>query len=400
MENNEVVIVSALRTPIGQVGGSLKNISAVQLGSHVIKAVIDKAGVCGEQIDEVIMGNVLQAGLGQNPARQSAILAGLPEHVSAFTLNKVCGSGLKAVHLAAQAISTGDAEIVVAGGMENMSQAPYLSMGARDGFRMGDQKLIDSMVHDGLWCAFNDYHMGITAENICDQYEVTRQEQDEFAAWSQEKAAIAINDGKFKDEIVAVEIPQRKGKAIYFDKDEYVKAGTTVEKLGKLRPAFKKDGRVTAGNASGINDGAAAVLMMSLRKAKELGIEPLSMIRANASAAVDPSVMGIGPVSATKKALNKLELTINDMDLIEANEAFAAQTLAVGKELQFSEDKVNVNGGAIALGHPIGASGARILTTLIHELKRRNGKYGLSTLCIGGGQGISTIIENYEMRGV
>ena len=400
MENNEVVIVSALRTPIGQVGGSLKNISAVQLGSHVIKAVIDKAGVCGEQIDEVIMGNVLQAGLGQNPARQSAILAGLPEHVSAFTLNKVCGSGLKAVHLAAQAISTGDAEIVVAGGMENMSQAPYLSMGARDGFRMGDQKLIDSMVHDGLWCAFNDYHMGITAENICDQYEVTRQEQDEFAAWSQEKAAIAINDGKFEDEIVAVEIPQRKGESIYFDKDEYVKAGTTVEKLGKLRPAFKKDGRVTAGNASGINDGAAAVLMMSLRKAKELGIEPLAKIRGNASAAVDPSLMGIGPVPATKKALNKLGLTINDMDLIEANEAFAAQTLAVGKELQFSEDKVNVNGGAIALGHPIGASGARILTTLIHELKRRNGKYGLSTLCIGGGQGISTIIENYEMRGV
>ncbi|WP_026559831.1 acetyl-CoA C-acetyltransferase [Bacillus sp. J37] len=400
MENNEVVIVSALRTPIGQVGGSLKNISAVQLGSHVIKAVIDKAGVCGEQIDEVIMGNVLQAGLGQNPARQSAILAGLPEHVSAFTLNKVCGSGLKAVLLAAQAISTGDAEIVVAGGMENMSQAPYLSMGARDGFRMGDQKLIDSMIHDGLWCAFNDYHMGITAENICDQYEVTRQEQDEFAAWSQEKAAIAINDGKFEDEIVAVEIPQRKGESIYFDKDEYVKAGTTVEKLGKLRPAFKKDGRVTAGNASGINDGAAAVLMMSLRKAKELGIEPLAKIRGNASAAVDPSLMGIGPVPATKKALNKLGLTINDMDLIEANEAFAAQTLAVGKELQFSEDKVNVNGGAIALGHPIGASGARILTTLIHELKRRNGKYGLSTLCIGGGQGISTIIENYEMRGV
>ncbi len=400
MENNEVVIVSALRTPIGQFGGSLKNISAVQLGSHVIKAVIEKVGISGDQIDEVIMGNVLQAGLGQNPARQSAIHAGLPEHVSAFTLNKVCGSGLKAVHLATQAILTGDAEIVVAGGMENMSQAPYLSMGAREGFRMGDQKLIDSMIHDGLWCAFNDYHMGITAENICDQYEVTRQEQDEFAAWSQEKAAIAINEGKFKDEIVAIEIPQRKGESIYFDKDEYVKAGTTVEKLGKLRPAFKKDGRVTAGNASGINDGAAAVLMMSLRKAKELGIEPLAKIRRNASAAVDPSLMGIGPVPATKKALNKLGFTINDIDLIEANEAFAAQALAVGKELQFRKDKVNVNGGAIALGHPIGASGARILTTLIHELKRRNGKYGLATLCIGGGQGVSTIIENYETRGV
>jgi len=400
MENNEVVVVSALRTPIGQFGGSLKNISAVQLGSHVIKALIEKVGISGDQIDEVIMGNVLQAGLGQNPARQSAIHAGLPEHVSAYTLNKVCGSGLKAVHLATQAILTGDAEIVVAGGMENMSQAPYLSMGARDGFRMGDQKLIDSMIHDGLWCAFNDYHMGITAENICDQYEVTRQEQDEFAAWSQEKAAIAINEGKFKDEIVAIEIPQRKGESIYFDKDEYVKAGTQVEKLGKLRPAFKKDGRVTAGNASGINDGAAAVLMMSLRKAKEFGLEPLAKIRGNASAAVDPSLMGIGPVPATKKALSKLGLTINDMDLIEANEAFAAQALAVGKELRFSKDKVNVNGGAIALGHPIGASGARILTTLIHELKRRNGKYGLATLCIGGGQGVSTIIENYETRGV
>ncbi|HZH58828.1 MAG TPA: acetyl-CoA C-acetyltransferase [Metabacillus sp.] len=399
MDHNEVVIVSALRTPIGQFGGSLKNVSAVQLGSYVIKAVLKQVGVRGDQVDEVIMGNVLQAGLGQNPARQSALLAGIPEHVSSFTLNKVCGSGLKAIHLATQAILTGDAEIVVAGGMENMSQAPYLSMGARDGFRMGDQKLIDSMIHDGLWCAFNDYHMGITAENICDQYEITRQEQDEFAAWSQEKAAKAIKEGKFKDEIVTVEIPQRKGEPILFDTDEYVKAGTTVEKLEKLSPAFKKDGRVTAGNASGINDGAAAVLMMGLRKAKELGIEPLVTIRANASAAVDPSIMGIGPVPATKKALKRVELSINDLDLIEANEAFAAQALAVGKELQFSKDKLNVNGGAIALGHPIGASGARILTTLIHELKRRNGTYGLATLCIGGGQGVSTIIENYETRG-
>lgn len=394
--NNEVVIVSALRAPIGQFGGSLKNVSAVQLGSQVIKAFLDQVGVRGDQIDEVIMGNVLQAGLGQNPARQSAILAGLPDHVSAFTLNKVCGSGLKAVHLATQAILTGDSEIVVAGGMENMSQAPYLSMEARDGFRMGDKKLIDSMIHDGLWCAFNDYHMGITAENLCDQYELTRQEQDEFAAWSQEKAVKAIHEGTFKDEIVAVEIPQRKGEPIIFDTDEYVKRGTTVEKLGKLRAAFKKDGRVTAGNASGINDGAAAVLMMSLRKARELGIKPLVTIRANASAAVDPSVMGIGPVPATKKALRKAGLSINDLDLIEANEAFAAQALAVGKELQFSKNQLNVNGGAIALGHPIGASGARILMTLIHELKRRNGKYGLATLCIGGGQGVSTIIENYE----
>ncbi|TXC90650.1 acetyl-CoA C-acetyltransferase [Metabacillus litoralis] len=396
MVHNEVVIVSALRTPIGQFGGSLKNLSAVQLGAHVIKAVLEQVGVWGDQVDEVIMGNVLQAGLGQNPARQSAIHAGLPEHVSAFTVNKVCGSGLKTVHLATQAILTGDAEIVVAGGMENMSQAPYLSMAAREGYRMGDQKLIDSMIHDGLWCAFNDYHMGITAENICDQFEVTRQEQDEFAAWSQEKAAIAIKEGKFKDEIVEVEIPQRKGEPISFDTDEYVKVETTVETLEKLKPAFKKDGRITAGNASGINDGAAAVLMMSLRKAKELGIEPLVTIRANASAAVDPSIMGIAPVPATKKALSKADLTINDLDLIEANEAFAAQALAVGKELQFSKEKLNVNGGAIALGHPIGASGARILTTLIHELKRRNGKYGLAALCIGGGQGVSTIIENYE----
>ncbi|WP_175638511.1 acetyl-CoA C-acetyltransferase [Metabacillus schmidteae] len=400
MDKNDVVIVSALRTPIGQFGGSLKDVSAVQLGSHVIRAVIDQVGICGDQIDEVIMGNVLQAGLGQNPARQAAILAGLPEHVSAFTINKVCGSGLKAVHLATQSILTGDAEMIVAGGMENMSQAPYLSMGAREGYRMGNQKLIDSMIHDGLWCAFNDYHMGITAENICDQFEITRQEQDVFAAWSQEKAANAIVEGKFKDEIVPIEIPQRKGDSFHFDTDEYVKPGTTAEKLGKLRPAFKKDGRVTAGNASGINDGAAAVLIMSLRKAKELGIKPLVTIRANTTAAVDPSIMGIGPVPATNKALSKAGLTIQDLDLIEANEAFAAQALAVGKELQFPNDKLNVNGGAIALGHPIGASGARILTTLIHELKRRNGKYGLASLCIGGGQGASTIIENYETRGV
>lgn len=395
MSQNEVVIVSALRTPIGQFGGSLKNISAVQLGSIAINAVMERAGVNGDMIDEVIMGNVLQAGLGQNPARQAAIGAGLPQHVSSFTINKVCGSGLKAVHLASQAILTGDAEIVIAGGMENMSQAPYLTMGAREGYKMGDQKMIDSMIHDGLWCAFNDYHMGITAENICDQYNLSRQEQDEFAAWSQEKAEKALKEGRFKDEIVPVTIPQRKGEPVLFDKDEYVKPGTTVEKLEKLRPAFKKDGRVTAGNASGINDGAAAVLMMSARKAKELGIKPLAAIRANASAAVDPGIMGIGPVPATKKALKKARIRVEDLDLIEANEAFAAQSLAVGKDLQFSKDKLNVNGGAIALGHPIGASGTRVLTTLIHELKRRNGKYGLATLCIGGGQGVSTIIEAY-----
>lgn len=395
MSQNEVVIVSALRTPIGQFGGSLKNISAVQLGSIVIKAVMERTGIKGDMIDEVIMGNVLQAGLGQNPARQAAIGAGLPQHVSSFTINKVCGSGLKAVHLASQAILTGDAEIVIAGGMENMSQAPYITMGAREGYKMGDQKLIDSMIHDGLWCAFNDYHMGITAENICDHYELTRQEQDEFAAWSQEKAEKALKERRFKDEIVSVTIPQRKGEPLLFDQDEYVKPGTTVEKLEKLRPAFKKDGRVTAGNASGINDGAAAVLMMSARKAEELGIKPLAAIKANASAAVDPSMMGIGPVPATKKALEKARLRVEDLDLIEANEAFAAQSLAVGKDLQFSKEKLNVNGGAIALGHPIGASGTRVLTTLIHELKRRNGKYGLATLCIGGGQGVSTIIEAY-----
>ncbi|MFV2048113.1 acetyl-CoA C-acetyltransferase [Metabacillus sp. YM-086] len=395
MSQDEVVIVSALRTPIGQFGGSLKNISAVQLGAIVIKAVMERTDINGDMIDEVIMGNVLQAGLGQNPARQAAIEAGLPQHVSSFTINKVCGSGLKAVHLASQAILTGDAEIIIAGGMENMSQAPYITMGAREGYKMGDQKLIDSMIHDGLWCAFNDYHMGITAENICDEYELSRQEQDEFAAWSQEKAEKALKEGKFKDEIVPVTIPQRKGEPLLFDKDEYVKPGTTVEKLEKLRPAFKKDGRVTAGNASGINDGAAAVLMMSARKAEELGIKPLAAIKANASATVDPSIMGIGPVPATKKALEKARLSVEDLDLIEANEAFAAQSLAVGKDLQFSKDKLNVNGGAIALGHPIGASGTRVLTTLIHELKRRNARYGLATLCIGGGQGVSTIIEAY-----
>jgi acetyl-CoA C-acetyltransferase len=389
-----VVIVTATRTPIGSFGGSLKEISAVQLGATVIKAVLNSAGIKGDQVDEVIMGNVLQAGLGQNPARQAAIHAGMPQHVPALTINKVCGSGLKAVHLATQAILTGDAEIVVAGGMENMSQAPYLSMGAREGLRMGDQKLVDSMIHDGLWCAFNDYHMGITAENICDQYELTREAQDKFSAWSQEKAMHAIKEGRFKDEITAVEIPQRKGDPIVFDQDEYVKPGTTAEKLAKLKPAFKRDGSVTAGNASGINDGAAAVLVMSRRKAEELGITPLATIVANASAAIDPSVMGLGPVSATKKALEKAGLTVEDLNLIEANEAFAAQSLAVGKELQFSKEILNVNGGAIALGHPIGASGARILVTLLHELKRRDEKYGLATLCIGGGQGVSTIIKN------
>lgn len=391
--NDEVVIVSASRTAIGKFGGSLKDVSAVQLGATVINSVIEKAGIKHDQVDEVIMGNVLQAGLGQNVARQSAIKAGIPENISSFTVNKVCGSGLKAVHLATQAILVGDAEIVIAGGTENMSQAPYLLLNARDGFRMGDQKLVDSLIHDGLTCSFNEYHMGITAENLSERYEISREEQDKFAASSQQKAAEAQSSGIFKDEIVPVKVPQRRGEPIIFDSDEYIRHGTTVESLAKLKPAFKKDGTVTAGNASGINDGAAAVLLMSRRKAEELNIKPMATIVANASGGVDPSVMGIGPVPATKKALEKAQLTIDDIHLIEANEAFAAQSLAVGKELQFPKERLNVNGGAIALGHPIGASGARILVTLIHELMRREEKYGLATLCIGGGQGVSTIIK-------
>jgi acetyl-CoA C-acetyltransferase len=396
VSQQEVVIVSAVRTAIGSFNGALKDVEAPKLGATVIQEALAKAGVKPEQVDEVIMGNVLQAGLGQNPARQAAILAGLPESVSSMTINKVCGSGLKAVHLATQAIVAGDAEIVVAGGMENMSRAPYLLKNARNGFKMGDQKLVDSMISDGLWCAFNDYHMGITAENLCDKYKITREEQDEFAAWSQEKAAKAIEEEKFKEEIVPVVIPQRKGDPIVFEQDEYPRIGTTVEKLASLKPAFKKDGSVTAGNASGINDGAAAVVVMSKKKAEELGIKPLVTIKANASAGVDPSIMGIGPVSAVKKVLEKASLSMEDIELIEANEAFAAQSLAVDRELRFNRDILNVNGGAIALGHPIGASGARILVTLIHEMRRRKAKKGLATLCIGGGQGVATIVELAE----
>ncbi|MBD1380776.1 acetyl-CoA C-acetyltransferase [Metabacillus arenae] len=393
MLQQEVVIVSAVRTPIGNFSGSLKDISATKLGALVIKSALEKAGISPEQVSEVIMGNVLQAGLGQNPARQASIQANIPKEVPALTINKVCGSGLKAVHLAVQSILVGDADIIVAGGMENMSQAPYLLKEARSGFRMGDQKAVDSMVHDGLWCAFNDYHMGITAENLCEQYELTREELDQFAARSQQNAVAAIEAGRFEDEIVPVEIPQRKGEPIVFAKDEFPRAGTTAEKLAGLRPAFKKDGIVTAGNASGINDGAAAVVVMSKQKADELGLEPIATIRANASAGVDPSIMGIGPVPATKKALEKAGLSIEDINLIEANEAFAAQSVSVGKELNFDDEILNVNGGAIALGHPIGASGARILVTLLHELKRRDERYGLATLCIGGGQGVATVIE-------
>lgn len=391
--SSEVVIVSAVRTAIGSFLGSLKDVSAPDLGAIVIKEALNRAGILPKDVDEVIMGNVLQAGLGQNPARQAAIKAKLPENVPSMTINKVCGSGLKAVHLARQAIVAGDADIVVAGGMENMSQAPYLLKNGRDGFKMGDQKLIDSMISDGLWCAFNDYHMGITAENLCDRYSITREEQDEFAQQSQVKAAKAIESGKFKEEIVPVEIPQRKGDPVVFAQDEYVKASTTTEKLGKLRPAFKKEGSVTAGNASGINDGAAAFVIMSKEKAEELGVQPLATILANANAGVDPSVMGIGPVQAVKNALQKADMSLSEIDLIEANEAFAAQSIAVDRELHFDKDKLNVNGGAIALGHPIGASGARILVTLLHEMKRRQAKSGLATLCIGGGQGVATIVQ-------
>ncbi len=393
MSATEVVIVSAVRTAIGSFNGSLKGISAPELGAIAIKGALEKAGVKPEAVDEVILGNVLQSGLGQNPARQAALKAGLPETVSAFTVNKVCGSGMKAVHLAAQAIAAGDAEVVIAGGMENMSRAPYVLNNAREGFKMGNQTLVDTMIQDGLWCAFNDYHMGVTAENLSEKYDISREEQDEFSARSQQKAAKAIEDGKFKDEIVPVVIPQRKGDPVVFETDEYPKKGTTAEKLAALRPAFKKNGTVTAGNASGLNDGAAVLIVMSKKKALELGVTPLVTIKGKASAGVDPSIMGIGPVEAVKKALKKAEISIEELELIEANEAFAAQSIAVDRELHFNQEILNVNGGAIALGHPIGASGARILVTLIHEMKRREAKTGLATLCIGGGQGVATIVE-------
>ncbi|WP_071393161.1 acetyl-CoA C-acetyltransferase [Bacillus tuaregi] len=391
--SNEVVIVSAVRTPIGSFLGSLTNVAATQLGAIVIKGALEKAGVSADQVDDVIMGNVLQAGLGQNPARQAALAAGVPQEASAITINKVCGSGLQSVHMATQAILAGDAEIVVAGGMENMSAASYVLKGARNGFKMGDQKIQDSMIQDGLWCAMNDYHMGVTAENLAAKYEISREEQDEFSAWSQQKAQAAIEANRFADEIIPVEIPGRKGQVTVFSQDEFPRFNTTAESLGKLRPAFKKDGSVTAGNASGINDGAAAFVVMSRKKAEELGVKPLVTVKANASAGVDPSIMGIGPVPAVKKALEKASVSLEDIDLVEANEAFAAQSIAVDRELQFNKEKLNVNGGAIALGHPIGASGARILVSLIHEMQKRDAKTGLATLCIGGGQGVATIVE-------
>lgn len=391
---NSIVIASAVRTATGAFGGAFSKVSAVDLGAAAIKAALEKANISADSVDEVIMGNVLQAGLGQNPARQAAMRAGLPETCPSMTINKLCGSGLKAVHLAYQAIAAGEADIVVAGGMENMSQAPFVLKGAREGFKMGDQKLVDTLLGDGLVCAFNDYHMGITAENLAEKYEISRNEQDAFAVKSQNRAEAAITSGRFKDEIVPVEVQQRKGDPIIVDQDEHPKFGSTLEKVGKLRPAFKKDGTVTAANASGINDGAAALVVMSGKKARELGVTPLVTIKANGSAGVDPSIMGIGPVNAVKKALKKAGMELTDIDLVEANEAFAAQALSVMKELGMSEENVNVNGGAIALGHPIGASGARILVTLIHELKKREQKYGLATLCIGGGMGVATIIEN------
>ena len=389
----EVVIVSAVRTAIGAYGGSLKDISAVQLGTIVAKEALKRANVDATIVDEVIFGNVLQAGLGQNVARQVAVHAGIPVEVPSFTVNKVCGSGLKSVALAAQAIMAGEADVILAGGTENMSQAPYLLKSARWGQRMGDGVIEDYMVKDGLWDIFNDTHMGVTAENIAEKYSFTREEQDNVALMSQNRAEAAIKNGKFKDEIVAVEVPQRRKDPIVVDTDEFPRFGSTIEALGKLRPAFKSDGTVTAGNASGINDGAAAFIIMSKEKAEELGLTPLATIASYASAGVEPSVMGTGPIPATKKALAKINMTIADLDLVEANEAFAAQALSVIKELNLDVEKTNVNGGAIALGHPIGASGARILVSLLYEMGKRDAKNGLATLCIGGGQGIAMIVK-------
>ena len=390
----EIVIASACRTAIGSFGGTLKNTPAVELGATVIKEAVNRAGLKPEQVDEVIFGNVLQAGLGQNPARQAALKAGLPETSTAFTVNIVCGSGLKSVALAAGLIQAGDADIIVAGGMENMSLAPYAMPAARWGARMFNTNMVDVMVNDGLWDAFNNYHMGITAENVAEQWGLTREMQDEFALASQQKAEAAIKAGKFKDEIVPVMIPQKKGDPVAFDTDEFPRFGATIEALAKLKPAFKKDGgTVTAGNASGINDSAAAVVVMTKEKAEELGIKPLATIVSYATGGVDPKIMGTGPIPASRKAMEKAGVTIKDIDLVEANEAFAAQSLAVAHDLEFDMDKVNVNGGAIALGHPIGASGCRILVTLLYEMQKRDSKLGLATLCIGGGQGQALIVK-------
>jgi len=389
----DAVIVRAFRTAIGSFGGALAQTPAHELGATVIRALLEHSGVAAQAVDEVILGQVLTAGSGQNPARQAAIAAGLPHAVPALTINKVCGSGLKAVHLAAQAIRCGDADIVIAGGQENMSLAPHVLPRSRSGQKMGDWALLDSMIVDGLQDAFKGYHMGVTAENVAAQYGIERAEQDAFAAATQDKAAAALAAERFAAEIAPVAIPQRKGDPVVFARDEFPRPGTTAESLGKLRAAFQADGSVTAGNASGINDGAAAVLLMSAARAAELGLEPLATIRAGASAGVDPAIMGTGPIPATRRCLEKAGWTIAELDLVEANEAFAAQAISVNRELGWDPAKVNVNGGAIALGHPIGASGARILVTLLHEMVRRDAHRGLATLCIGGGQGVALALE-------
>lgn len=389
---SEVVIVAAARTAVGKFGGTIAKVPAAELGAHVIKGLVAKTGIDPALISEVLMGQVLTAGVGQNAARQAVIKAGLPDMVPAMTINKVCGSGLKATHLAAQAILCGDADIVIAGGQENMSASPHVLNNSRDGFRMGDAKLVDTMIVDGLWDVYNQYHMGITAENVAKKYNVSRAEQDEFALASQNKAEAAQKAGKFKDEILPLEIASKKG-TIVFDSDEYIKAGTTLESLSGLRPAFNREGTVTAGNASGLNDGAAAVMMMSAQKAQQLGLKPLAKIKAYASAGLDPTIMGMGPVPASQRCLQKAGWTHKDLDLMEINEAFAAQAIAVNKEMGWDTSKINVNGGAIAIGHPIGASGCRVLVTLIHEMIRRDVKRGLASLCIGGGMGVALAIE-------
>jgi len=389
---DDVVIVAALRTAIGKFGGTLAKTPASDLGAHIIAALMKQTGISGDQISEVVLGQVLTAATGQNPARQAAMKAGLPDMVPAMTINKVCGSGLKATHLAAQAIKAGDAEVVIAGGQENMSIAPHSLSGVRDGIRMGDGKLVDTMIVDGLWDAYNHYHMGVTAENVAKKWGVTREQQDAFAAASQQKAEAAQKGGRFNDEIVPFTISTRKGD-IVFDADEFPRHGTTAESLGGLRPAFEKDGTVTAGNASGLNDGAAAVLMMSAKKADQLGLQPLARIKAYSSAGVDPSIMGIGPIPASKLCLKKAGWDATDLDLLEINEAFAAQAITVNSEMGWDTANVNVNGGAIALGHPIGASGCRILVTLLHEMIKRDAKKGLASLCIGGGMGVALAVE-------
>ena len=389
----DVVIVAAKRTAIGTFGGGLSSLRAEQLGTAVIKAILEETGVAGDQINEVVLGQVLAAGCGQNPARQSSINAGIPASVPAMTINKVCGSGLKAVHMAVQAIRCGDAELMIAGGQESMSQAPHVLPNSRNGQRMGNWSMIDTMITDGLWDAFNDYHMGVTAENIVEKYGISREEQDEFAAASQQKAVAAREAGYFDGQIVPVSIPQRKGDPIVINKDEGPRDGVTGDGLGKLRPAFKKDGTVTAGNASSLNDGAAAVMVCSAEKAKELGLTPLATIKAHANAGVDPTIMGTGPIPASQRCLKLAGWSVDDLDLIEANEAFAAQAISVNRDLGWDTDKVNVNGGAIALGHPIGASGCRILVSLLHEMVRRDAHKGLATLCIGGGMGVALAVE-------